>query len=75
MSEEQDKSSPEEIANEFSEELSELLQKYSIKEYAGVFIVKDLPIISFSPDTIVATRLLKQAHNKCRADVMNRIGE
>lgn len=79
MSEEQEDKNPQEEAqrraSEFSEKLSELLHEYGVEEYAGVFVIGELPIISFSPNTIVATRLLKHAHNQCRADVMNQIGE
>jgi hypothetical protein len=61
--------------DKFSKELSDLLKKHDIKEYAGIFIVKGKPVISYFPDDVVATKLLKNAHTTCRNNVMERIGE
>lgn len=58
----------------FSKELSDLLKKHNIKEYAGVFIVKDKPVISYFPDDISAAKLLKHAHTVCRNNVLERMG-
>jgi hypothetical protein len=60
--------------DKFSEELSILIKKHKIVEYAGVFVVKNKPIVSFYPDDVTATKLLKNAHSMCRESVINKIG-
>jgi hypothetical protein len=60
--------------NKFTEEMSILMKKHKITEYAGVFIVKGKSIISYFPDDIAATKLLKAAHTTCRENVIRRIG-
>ena len=62
------------VLDEFSKELSNLIKKYKITEYAGVFVVKNKPIVSFHPDDVTATKLLKNAHSMCRESVINKIG-
>lgn len=58
----------------FSKELSELIKKHKIVEYAGAFIISGKSILSYYPDDITATRLLKQAHANCREIVIQKIG-
>lgn len=60
--------------DKFSEELSLLIKKHKIVEYAGVFVVKNKSIISFYPDDVTATKLLKSAYSMCRESVINKIG-
>ncbi len=62
------------LIDKFSKELSDLLKKHDIKEYAGIFMVQEKPIISYFPDDITATKLLKHAHAVCRNNVLERIG-
>ena len=58
----------------FSKELSELMKKHKISQYAGAFIVRNKSILSFFPDDITATKLLKHAHETCRNSVINKMG-
>jgi putative methionine-R-sulfoxide reductase with GAF domain len=60
--------------NKFTKEMSMLIKRHKIIEYAGVFMIKGKSIISYFPDDMTATRLLKAAHSTCRESVMQRIG-
>jgi hypothetical protein len=64
----------EKIIDKFSKELSDLLKKNKIQQYAGIFIVAGKPILSYFPDDITAAKLLKNAHATCRNNVIQSMG-
>lgn len=55
----------------FNLELSKLIKKYDIKQHACIFIIENREMLTFYPDLISTTRLLKSNYAKCRQQIMN----
>ena len=59
----------------FINELSDLLKKYCVSKYAGVYVIQGSELLSYGGDITETTALLKKAHSKCKEQVMAMIGE
>jgi hypothetical protein len=58
---------------QFNLELSKLLKKYSINQHVCVFIIENREMLTFFPDLIETTKLLKSTYIKCKQTVINGI--
>lgn len=69
---------------EFAEDLGQLIEKYRINKYAGIFYIEgeSNPILLFkapigenAQDLMEVTKILKLAHGNCKKEIARRIGE
>lgn len=77
-----DPNEPENSIEQFIKGLEELIEKYDVKKYAGIFYVTEESIKSGKSillhkanDIMEVTRILKMAHSNCKNEVARRIGE